>query len=100
SPVVYRPLFDALGLVTCRTFETPAAGTLPLFCQDVAFVAEVYGDEAAALVLPQERPEDKVLDLLRRPRHYARMVEGVRRRLAEKHSYAVRLQELIRIVES
>src|SRR5262249_4447481 len=100
SPVVYRPLFDHLRLVTCRTFETPAAGTLPLFCQEPAFVAEVYGDEATELVLPEERPEEKVLDLLRRPRHYARTVEIIRRRLAEKHSYAVRLGELIRIVES
>jgi hypothetical protein len=100
SPVLLRPLFDQLRLVTCRTFETPAAGTLPLFCQEPAFVAEVYGDEAAEFVLPEERPEEKVLDLLRRPRHYARTVERIRRRLAEKHSYAVRLQELMRIVES
>jgi hypothetical protein len=100
NPVLLRPLFDHLRLVTCRTFETPAAGTLPLFCQDAAFVAEIYGDEAAELVLPQERPEEKVLDLLRRPRHYGAMVERVRRRLAEEHSYVVRLQELIRIVES
>ena len=100
NPVLLRPLFDHLRLVTCRTFETPAAGTLPLFCQDAVLVAEIYGEEAAELVLPQERPEEKVLDLLRRPRYYARRVEGVRRRLAEKHSYVVRLRELIRIVES
>ena len=31
NPVVYRPLFECLGMVTCRTFETPAAGTIPLF---------------------------------------------------------------------
>ena len=31
NPVVYRPLFEELGMVTCRTFETPAAGTIPLF---------------------------------------------------------------------
>src|SRR5262249_6526450 len=100
SPVLLRPLFDHLRLVTCRTFETPAANTIPLFAQEPAFVAEVYGDEAAELVLPEQRPEEKVLDLLRRPRHYARMVDIIRRRLAEKHSYAVRLGELIRIVES
>jgi hypothetical protein len=100
NPVLLRPLFDHLRLVTCRTFETPAAGTLPLFCQEPAYVTEIYGDEAAELVLPEERPADKVLDLLRRPRYYARIVECIRRRLAEHHSYAVRLQELVRIVES
>jgi hypothetical protein len=99
SPVVYRPLFDRLRLVTCRTFETPAANTIPLFCQAPGFVAEVYGDEAVELVLPDERPEDKVLDLLRRPDHYAGIVRTVRRRLAEEHSYAAQLKKLIEIVE-
>src|SRR5262249_18992078 len=79
SRVVYRPLFDGVRLVTCRTFETPAANTIPLFAQEPAFVAEVYGEEAKELVLPEERPEEKVLDLLRRPEHYARVVAGLRR---------------------
>jgi hypothetical protein len=100
SPVVYRPLFDHLRLVTCRSFETPAAGAIPLFAQAPAFVAEVYGDEAVELVLPQGRPEDKVLDMLCRPDHYAAIVRGLRRRLAEKHSYEAHLRELIEIVES
>src|SRR5262245_46595304 len=41
SPVIYRPLFDHLQLVTCRTFETPAANTIPLFCQEPRFVSDV-----------------------------------------------------------
>ena len=100
SPVVYRPLFDHLRLVTCRTFETPAANTIPLFAQDPAFVAEVYGDEAVELALPQDRPEEKVLDLLRRPDRYAGVVRGIRRHLAGKHSYEVQLRELVEMVES
>src|SRR5262249_50616616 len=31
TPVLYRPLFEHLRLVTCRTFETPAANTIPVF---------------------------------------------------------------------
>ena len=100
SPVLLRPLFDWLGLVTCRTFETPAAGALPLFCQEVGFVEEVYGAAAVELVLPRERPGDKILDLLRRPGHYAGVVRGIRNRLAERHSYRDRLRELIEVVES
>jgi hypothetical protein len=100
NPVVYRPLFDHLRLITCRTFETPAANTIPLFAQDPVFVAEVYGDEAAELALPAERPEEKVLDLLRRPEHYVEIVRGIRRRCAAKYSYAAQLRELIDIVES
>jgi hypothetical protein len=98
-PVVYRPLFTRLQLVTCRTFETFAANTIPLFGPEEGYVAATYGERALELVLPGERPEEKVLDMLRRPGHYADVVRAVRRHLAEKHSYAVRLRELIDIVE-
>jgi len=97
SPVIYRPLFDELRLVTCRSYETPAAGTLPLFCQDPAFVAEIYGDAALELVLPDRQPAQKILDLLRRPAYYARIVHAIRAHLAAHHSYQVRLAELIEI---
>jgi hypothetical protein len=100
SPVIYRPLFDHLRLVTCRTFETPAANTIPLFGQEAGFVAEIYGEAAVELVLPAEQPEEKILELLRRPEYYAEIVRGMRRHLAETHSYAARLRELIQIVES
>jgi hypothetical protein len=99
-PVVYRPLFTRLQLVTCRTFETFAANTVPLFGPEEGYVAEVYGAGALELVLPAEHPEEKVLDVLRRPDYYADVVRAVRRHLAQRHSYAVRLQELIDVVRS
>jgi hypothetical protein len=98
-PVIYRPLFTQLQLVTCRTFETFAANTIPLFGPDEEYVAEFYGEPALELVLPAEGGERKVLDMLRRPDHYAGVVRAVRRHLAAKHSYAARLRELIDIVE-
>lgn len=100
SPVIYRPLFDQLRLVTCRTFETPAANTLPLFGQDAEYVEEIYGEEAVELVLPDERPHEKILDLLCRREYYTAIVKRIRHQLAEKHPYAARLRELIEIVES
>jgi hypothetical protein len=99
-PVVYRPLFNQLQLVTCRTFETFAANTIPLFGVDEAYVQEFYGERAGELVLPFERPEEKILDMLRRPNYYAAIVQDIRRHLAEKHSYAARLRELIDIVHN
>jgi hypothetical protein len=99
NPVLIRPLFEHLGLVTCRTFETPAASTIPLFAQDGEYVARIYGERAASLVLREgEEASEQILDVLRRPQEYARIVSDVRRHLAEKHSYAVRLQELMGIV--
>jgi hypothetical protein len=99
-PVIYRPLFTLLQLVTCRTFETFAANTIPLFGPEERYVAEIYGDRALELVLPAEQREAKVLEILHRPDDYAAIVREVRRHLAEKHSYRARLQELIEIIES
>jgi hypothetical protein len=100
TPVMYRPLFDDLRLVTCRTFETAAANTIPLFVHDAAFVEEVYGPAAVELVLPSKQPQDKILDLIRRPEHYASIVLDMRRHLRDKYSYAAQLRELVQIVES
>ncbi len=100
SPVILRPLFDHLRLVTCRTFETPAANTIPLFVQDPAYVKEVYSEEALELVLPQEQPQEKILDVLQRPDRYTSVARSVRRHLAEHHSYKVRFLELLEIIES
>jgi len=100
NPVIYRPLFEHLQLVTCRTFETPGAATVPLFGLNQDYVTEIYGDAAAELVLPDDRPEEKIADIMRRPGHYARIVACIRRQLAEKHSYAARLSQLIEIAHA
>ena len=100
SPVIYRPLFSHLRLVTCRTFETPAANTLPLFGLDEGYVREVYGERATELVLPGDHAEDKIADMLCRPEHYAEILVDLRRHLAAHHAYEVRLRQLLDIVES
>jgi Glycosyl transferases group 1 len=99
NPVLLRPVFDHFGLVTCRTFETPAANTIPLFAQDAEYVKAVYGERAMDLVLRDgQAATEQILNVLRRPEAYAEIVRDIRRHLAEKHSYAARLQELVRIV--
>jgi glycosyltransferase involved in cell wall biosynthesis len=99
NPVVYRPLFECLGMVTCRTFETPAAGTIPLFALDPQYVREIYGDPVAVMVLGGERPHEKILDVLARPEHYAEIVQGIRQEFGRRHSPEARLRELIEIIE-
>ncbi len=99
-PVIYRPLYDRLRLVTCRTFETPAANTLPLFCQEPEFVSEIYGEQALELRLPESDPQEKILDLLERTDHYAGIVEGMRAHLRENFSYERQLQRLLQLIEA
>jgi len=100
NPVLSRPTFSHLQLVTPRFFETPAANTIPLFGLDEAYVEEIYGKGALELVLPAENSQAKILDMARRPEYYATVVQTIRRHLREKHSHAARLRELIQIVES
>ena len=100
TPVVYRPLFERLRLVTCRTFETPAANTIPVFGLDPDFVEETYGTPARALALPEANPEELIRDIMERPQRYGEVVEEIRRVLAKKHSYVARVEDLVAIVES
>lgn len=100
NPVMYRPLFEKLDMVTCRTFETPAAGTIPLFLLDERYVREIYGEAAAALVLGETEPHKKIADVLSDPGRYADIVRGIRQDFGRLHSPEARLNELIGIIEA
>jgi len=99
NPVVYRPLFEHLGLVTCRTFETPAAGTIPLFLLERSYVAEIFGEAATELMLDEENAHEKILDVLERPERYADIVMKIREDFRRKHSPEARLRELVGFIE-
>jgi hypothetical protein len=96
--VIYRPLFDHLQLVTCRTFETPAANTIPVLCQEPSFVYDVYGAAGLELVLPAQCPQNKIADLFERRAHYLEVVRELRYVLAERYSYEARIRELVDLV--
>jgi hypothetical protein len=101
NPVVYRPLFEHLDFVTCRTFENVAAGTIPLFLLNSEYVRSVFGDAAAEnLVLTGDRQSEKVADVVRRPDHYARIVEGIRQEFRSRHTPEARLRQLFEIIHA
>ncbi len=50
APVIHRPLFRHLGLVTNRTFETFYADAIPVLMLPRDFVASIYGEAGLALV--------------------------------------------------
>jgi hypothetical protein len=99
SPVIYRPLFSHLQFVTCRTFETVAANTIPLFGLVPDYVREIYGPGALELVLPSDpaQAQEKVADMVDRPEHYARVVIETRKYMAERHSFKTRVREMVEI---
>jgi hypothetical protein len=93
APVIHRPLFRHLGIVTNRTFETFYADSLPVLLLPRDFVAAIYGEAALALV-PGEDIAAHLEDALSRPEIYWEVVLQTRAHLAHHHSYARRFQDL------
>ncbi len=92
-PVFHRPLFRHLGFVTNRTFETLYVDALPVLMLPRAFVEEVLGPAALALV-PKGGVAAHLRDALGQPEPYWDAVLKTRAHLARHHSYAHRFQEL------
>lgn len=99
SPVLHRPLFNQLGLVTNRTFETFCADTLPLLMLPREQVEAIYGAQALPLA-PGDDVAGQVDDMLSNPEPYWNAVLETRLALADRHSYTRRLEELVGLLES
>ena len=99
SPVFHRPLFQKLGLVTNRTFETFCADTVPILMLPGDTVREIYGESALPLA-PGEQLCDRLGDMMRHPEVYWEAVLKTRVHLAEHHSYERRFEELVKILNA
>src|SRR5207245_7005107 len=85
-PVIHRPLFNHLGIVTNRTFETFCSDTVPLLMLPEETVREIYGESALPL-MPGEQLRNRLSDMMRHPEVYWEAVLRTRSYLAEHHSY-------------
>lgn len=93
APVFHRPLFRELGLVTNRTFETFLADTIPVLMLPEAFVEQIYGSAALALV-PQKDVAHHLEAIIDDPVPAWAAVLATREHLAAHHSIERRLAEL------
>jgi hypothetical protein len=93
-PVFHRPLFNELGLVTNRTFETLCADSIPLLFLSESFVEEIYGPEARLLRVTED-PASHIDAVKRNPARYWDAVLKTRRFLHDNHSYERRFAELV-----
>src|SRR5262249_21256086 len=98
-PIFHRPLFNHLGLVANRTFETFCADTLPLLMLPDDQVEAIYGSDER-LLAPADDPARCLKNMVRRPDLYWETVLKTRAHLAEHHSYQQRFNELLAILES
>ena len=97
-PVVHRPLFNHLGLVTNRTFETFCSDTVPLLMLPEETIESIYGP-AARLLAVGEDVTGHLQDILCRPEVYWDAILKTRAYLAEHHSFQQRFQELLTILD-
>lgn len=97
-PVIHRPLFRHLGIVTVRTFETFYADSLPVLMLPRDLVEAVYGPAALKLV-PGDDLAAHLTAALDDPEPYWDAVLKTRAYLAANHSYVQRLQELDALLE-
>lgn len=93
APVIHRPLFKELGLVTNRTFETFEADCVPVLMLDRNFVEVIYGPAALRLV-PGEDVGAHLESLLDDPEGAWEAVLETRAYLAQHHSIDGRLRRL------
>jgi hypothetical protein len=94
SPVFHRPLFNELGLVTNRTFETFCADTIPLLLLPESFVEETYGPDARLLTVAGN-PLDHIERVRSNPVPYWDALLRTRQFLKNNHSYEQRFSELL-----
>jgi hypothetical protein len=98
-PVFHRPLFQQLGMVTNRSFETFASDTMPLLMLPDDQVRAIYGPDALALA-PGADVAGRIEDMLGHPEPYWEALFKTRAYLAEHHSYTRRVQELVSMLAS
>ncbi len=98
SPIFQRPLFNELGLVTNRTFETFLADTIPLVMVPGSLAESIYGPAVRPL-LPTNDIASWLRDMIQNPEPYWEAIGRVRQHLAAHHSYRQRLTELVAVLE-
>jgi len=98
SPIFHRPLFNHLGIVTVRTFETFCADTLPMLMLSEDLVEPIYGPGARFLA-PGDDIAGRLRDMIRHPETSWDAVLKTRAHLAQQHSYRRRFEELLAILE-
>lgn len=96
APVIHRPVFKELGLVTNRTFETFEADTVPVLMLPRDFVKTIYGAAALRLV-PGNDIAAHLEGLLADPVGTWEAVLDTRAHLARHHSIKKRFDDLERL---
>ena len=99
SPILVRPVLNKLKLVTPRMLETFAANTVAIIPKYFTHSLDLYGKDAEKLFL-SDHPNEDILKILKNYGKYSRIHKNIRNKLINKHSYEIRLKELMKFVRN
>ena len=97
NPILVRPILNHMGFITPRMFETFNADTVPLIPNYFTHSNELYGGYSTKLKISND-PKD-IMSILNNYEEYMELSQKIRQMLKTKHSYEVRLNELIKFVQ-
>lgn len=97
NPIFVRPILNHLGFVTPRMFETFNADTVPLVPYYFTHATRLYGKEIINLTM-SDNPED-IIKILDNYDTYLNLSREIREMLKVKHSYEIRLNELVKFAQ-
>jgi hypothetical protein len=99
SPIFIRPVLRAMELATPRMFETFAADTVPILPPYFGYARALFGEAVQPLLMPDD-PADAIVAILENYACHAAAAREVAARLAQEHSYEVRLVQLVELALS
>lgn len=94
NPIFVRPIINKFKFVSPRMFETFSADTVPLIPNYFTHASDLYGNYAKKLTL-SNNPANDILKILDNYKTYKNLCYEIREMLKMKHSYEVRLKQLL-----
>lgn len=97
NPIFVRPILYKLKFITPRMFETLNANTVPLIPRYFTYAKDLYGEKIHRLMLT-DNPASDILKIINNYRYYENLSKEIREILRLKHSYEIRLKQLLRFI--
>lgn len=97
NPIFVRSILYKLKLITPRMFETLNADTVPLIPTYFTYAKDLYGEKIHQLMLT-DNPANDILKIINNYQYYENLSKEIREILRFKHSYEIRIKQLLQFI--
>lgn len=95
NPIFIRPILNHMDFITPRMFETFLADTVPLIPQYFTHATKLYGSSVSQLIM-SNNPANDIIRIIENYDEYAILRKNILEMLKVKHSYEVRINQLLK----